>query len=89
VKDVRDELDAGNDQEGRESNAIEDSEHSKESKGSAGANLHMISVVSDAIDQDQTPKHDERFNAVGECVRLVSPSNVGRCNQRDGNPTVS
>ena len=35
------------------------------------------------------PKYDESFDAVGECVRLVGPCNVGRRHQRDGDPAVS
>ena len=89
MNDVRDELDAGDDHEGWESDAIEDPENSKESKDSAGANLHVLSVVSNAIDEDQAPKYDERCDTVGESMRLVGPRNVGRCHQRDGDPTVS
>lgn len=89
VNDVRDQLDARDDHEGWESDAIEDSENSKESKDSASTNLHMLSVVSNAIDEDQTPKYDERFDTVGECVRLVGPCNVGGRHQRDGDSSVS
>lgn len=89
VKDMRDELDARNDEEGWESDAIEDTKDSQESESSASANLHMLPVVSNAIDEDQTPKYDECFDAVGECMRLVGPCNVGRRHQRDGDPAVS
>lgn len=88
VEDVRDELDARNDQEGWESDAIEESKNSKESKGSASANLYMLFVVSNAIDENQTPKHDERFDAVGKCMCLVCPCNVRRRHQRDGDPAI-
>lgn len=64
MEDVRDELDARDYQEGWESDAIEESKNSEESKGSAGANLHMFSIVSNAVDEDQAPKHNECFNTV-------------------------
>jgi hypothetical protein len=86
---MRDELDARNDQEGWESDAIEESKNSKESKGSAGADLHMLSIISNAINEDQTPKYDERFDTVGERMRLVCPCNVGGSHQCDSDPAVS
>lgn len=49
---MRDKLDARDDQEGWESDPIEDSQNSEKSKSSASANLDVFSVVSDAVDKD-------------------------------------
>lgn len=89
VEDVGDQLNARNNQEGRECDPIEHSKYSEGSKSSAGANLHMFSVVSNAIDQDQTPKHNKRFDAVGECMGLVCPGNIRGRDQRNGDPAIS
>ena len=52
VDDVRDELDAGDYHEGWESDAIEESKNSEESKDSAGTNLHMFPIISNSIDEN-------------------------------------
>jgi hypothetical protein len=89
MNDMRNELDAGDHQEGWKSNPVEDSKNSKESKGSTCANLHMLFVVSNAVDEDKTPEHYESFDAVGECMRLICPGDVGGRDQRDGDSSVS
>jgi hypothetical protein len=52
VDDVRDELDARDDHEGWESDAIEKSKDSKESKDSAGTNLHMLPIIPNSVDEN-------------------------------------
>jgi hypothetical protein len=80
VEDVRNKLDAWDNQEGWKCDPVEDSQNTEESKGNAGANLHMIFIVSNTVDEDKAPEDNERFDAVGERVRLEGPGNVGRRN---------
>lgn len=43
---------------------------------------HLVS--SNALDQHQTPAHEQRLEAVGEGVRLEGPGDVRRGDQRHG-----
>lgn len=49
----------------------------------------MVLVVPDAVDENQTPQYNERFDAVGESVGLEGPGNVGGCDESDGDSPVS
>ena len=51
----------------------------------AGSGAEMAYLVShDALDQHQSPAHEQRLEAVGEGVRLEGPGDVGRGDQGHG-----